>query len=173
VIRPLTANRNGELPRFDKLSVEQQIVLKMASVCGATFSLYTVNLTLDKMGYLTIKNKTEKIFVDMEEKSLIKRVFGTQDRKESKSNIVSGLSPVGQSLKQTEFGPGSDSQGSPASFRALGSFRGESFRSPGSSNPKMRGSEIASASVHRCLGNAENMLFDAEPTVCKLFSDAR
>jgi hypothetical protein len=138
VIRPPTANRNGELPRFDKLSVEQQIVLKMASVCGATFSLYTVNLTLDKMGYLTTKNKTEKIFVDKEEKGLIKRVFGMQDRKESKSNIVSGPSPKGQSLKQTEFGPGSDSQGSPASFRALGSFRGGSFRSPGSSNPKLK-----------------------------------
>lgn len=132
VVRPSTSNRNGELPRFDKLSVEQQIVLKMASVCGTTFSLYTVNLTLEKMGYSTIKNKTEKIFVDIEEKGLIKRVFATQDRKESKGNIVSGPSPKAT----TDFGE--NLRQSPASFRGLGnSFRG-SFRSPGLANPKLK-----------------------------------
>ena len=115
---------SNELPRFDKLSVESQIVLKMASVCGTTFSLYTVNLTLEKTGYVAVKSRTEKILVEIEEKGLIKRVFGMNDKTESKGQIVLGPSPKAADMLL------SSSQG--------GSFRQGSFRSVSGINPKLK-----------------------------------
>lgn len=132
-IKPSLANRSHELPKFDKLPVENQIVLKMASVCGTTFSLFTVNLTLEKMGYLSIKSRTEKILVEIEEKGLIKRVFGQNDKTESKGQIVSAPSPKAEVI--------SDYRNSPlGSFRGLGgSFRSSSFRAGGNTvSPKMK-----------------------------------
>jgi len=79
---PSTGNRDG-MQQFDRLSHENKIVLKMASVCGTGFTVFMLNLTLDKMGYGNIASHLEKSLVEIEEKGIIKRVFTMPDRADS------------------------------------------------------------------------------------------
>mmetsp|Transcript_20778 Transcript_20778/g.29874 ORF Transcript_20778/g.29874 Transcript_20778/m.29874 type:complete len:1773 (+) Transcript_20778:103-5421(+) len=76
---PSSGNRYG-MQEFDGLSHENKILLKLASVCGTDFSVYTLNLTLEKMGYGVIISQVEKALVELEEMGIIKRVFAMPER---------------------------------------------------------------------------------------------
>ena len=62
--------------QFDRLDNECQVIVKMASVCGTSFTVAMLSHVLEKMGYVSIAAHVVSSLRQLEDKNIVKRVFG-------------------------------------------------------------------------------------------------
>lgn len=74
IIDRLSSCQDDHLMIYDELSKESQMIVKIASVCGMSFSLALLLHALKNMGYTSLVANIERSLTELEEKNVFKRV---------------------------------------------------------------------------------------------------
>jgi hypothetical protein len=108
--RALSAHRDGNLLVYDELSKESQILMKIAAVCGMTFSVALLHHTLTQMGYTSLVPILDRSLTLLEEKLVFKRVHHNSEPQQTGDSPHSLVS-VKSRLFRTETSKGFSSHG--------------------------------------------------------------
>mmetsp|Transcript_14409 Transcript_14409/g.21617 ORF Transcript_14409/g.21617 Transcript_14409/m.21617 type:complete len:1772 (-) Transcript_14409:314-5629(-) len=64
------------LEQFDRMNYDNQVVLKVAAVCGTIFTRNLLQQTLERMGYIDTARYLDQSLSEIEDRGLIQRVAG-------------------------------------------------------------------------------------------------
>jgi hypothetical protein len=90
IIDRVLSHHDGNLLVYDELSKESQILMKIAAVCGMTFSVALLHHTLTQMGYTSLVPNLDRSISLLEDKLVFKRVHHNPDgQQDSPHSLVS------------------------------------------------------------------------------------